>query len=154
MAKGISKSANQEAAQVKPTTPAANPESQDANTLTGEKLPEDAERKDGAVEGVDAEATSPIFANAEGPATPAEVSIGKSANEEQPSQANDDSNLSPAAAVLPEAPVAEMPQPVQAVVSNGMMSLVDRHNQPITLPERTAQFLLKKYPNRYKLNAQ
>ena len=165
MASTGNKSANQNEVK-KPAAPEAskptaqNSDSQSANA----PMDEDAERKDGAVEGGgkvdDGEATSPIFDNAAdttvNPA-PQETALGKSANQNEAltptDNVQDQDSLSPAA-VLPEAPAAVIPEPVEPVVNNGMMSLLDRHNQPTVLPEKTAKFLLQRYPNRYKINGQ
>ena len=51
---------------------------------------------------------------------------------------------------LPNAPQANMPQATEVPVSdNGMMKLLNRHGQPVELPEKTALFLLKRYPRWY-----
>ena len=48
------------------------------------------------------------------------------------------------------APQANIPQATEVPTSNnGMMTLLNRHGQPTELPEKTALFLLKKYPSRY-----
>lgn len=109
-----------------------NPEVKAAETEDSESAPQatedlEADRKDGAVENVDAsEFTSPVIDQA--------VEIETTAEQME----------------LPNAPQANMPQATEVPVSdNGMMKLLNRHGQPVELPEKTALFLLKRYPRWY-----
>lgn len=87
----------------------------------------DTDRKDGAVEKDDSEFVSPVISE-------------QNAETVEPSTSVE----------LPSAPQANIPQATEVPTSNnGMMTLLNRHGQPTDLPEKTALFLLKKYPSRY-----
>lgn len=138
MSKTVNK--NQPAKQtVKPEPPKVETQQTETpmdESPTSDNVEQDLERKDGAVENTaDNETTSPLFEQ-----------------ENEVDQSDSNGTVLAPSNELPEPPKVEIPQTVREAIGvddNGKTKLLNQHGKKVELPTKTANFLLKRYPNKY-----